>query len=106
MAHPARLAILDMLARQKACVCSTLVEGLPLAQSTVSQHLAVLKKAGLIRGTIQGTSVCYCLDPAGVAEAKDRLDRLFDLMGGNRVACCPPATSTEHKPPKNPRRKP
>ncbi|MBL9088515.1 MAG: winged helix-turn-helix transcriptional regulator [Planctomycetia bacterium] len=62
--HPARLRILRLLAHRTTCVCGDLVDALPLAQSTVSQHLKVLKQAGLVRGTIDGPRVCYCIDPA------------------------------------------
>jgi len=74
LAHPARLAILDLLAARGSCVCGTIVEGLPLAQATVSQHLKVLKEAGLLQGTIDGPRSCYCLD----AEASARLRRALD----------------------------
>jgi ArsR family transcriptional regulator len=70
LAHPARLAIVRLLAEQEECVCGEIVDDLPLAQSTVSQHLKALKEAGLIRGTIEGRSTCYCLDP----EAMKALD--------------------------------
>jgi len=61
--HPARVAILRLLERRDACMCGDIVDELPLAQSTVSQHLKVLKEAGLIRGTIEGPRVCYCVEP-------------------------------------------
>lgn len=61
--HPARVQILRLLARRTTCVCGDIVDELPLAQSTVSQHLKVLKEAGLIRGEIDGPRVCYCLEP-------------------------------------------
>lgn len=63
IAHPARVRILRSLARKNACVCGELVELLPLAQSTVSQHLKVLKEAGLVRGEVDGRRICYCLAP-------------------------------------------
>lgn len=62
MAHPARIAILEHLIETDTCICGDLVDVLPLAQATVSQHLVELKKAGLIKGTVTGTSMCYCLD--------------------------------------------
>ncbi len=61
--HPARVQILRLLVRRNACVCGDIVDELPLAQSTVSQHLKVLKDAGLIRGDIDGPRVCYCMEP-------------------------------------------
>ncbi len=63
LAHPARIAIIQHLIKTNACICGDLVEELGLAQATISQHLKELKNAGLIQGTIEGTSVCYCIDP-------------------------------------------
>jgi len=63
LANPARFRIAQMLAARNACVCGELVEDLPLAQSTVSEHLKVLKEAGIVQGTIEGPNTCYCLDP-------------------------------------------
>ena len=65
LAHPVRVHIVRILARTEGCV-NELVEQLPLAQSTVSQHLKVLKDAGLVRGTVEGPRTCYCIDPAGL----------------------------------------
>jgi ArsR family transcriptional regulator, arsenate/arsenite/antimonite-responsive transcriptional repressor len=73
--HPARVQILRLLSRRTACVCGDIVDELPLAQSTVSQHLKVLKEAGLIRGDIDGPRVCYCIEPR-------ILRRLKALVGG------------------------
>ena len=63
LAHPARIAILQHLVKKNACVCGDLVDELGLAQATTSQHLKELKTAGLIQGTIEGASVCYCINP-------------------------------------------
>ena len=62
LGHPARIAILQYLIKSEACICGHLVEELGLAQATISQHLKELKNVGLIKGTIEGTSVCYCID--------------------------------------------
>lgn len=62
LGHPARIAILEFLAKQTPCICGDIVSELPLSQASVSRHLSELKDAGLIKGTISGTSVCYCLD--------------------------------------------
>lgn len=62
ISHPARIAILKVLAQRQECICGEIVEVLPLAQSTVSQHLKELQKAGLIKGTIDGPRSCYCID--------------------------------------------
>lgn len=66
LAHPIRVQIVRILARTSGCVCGDLVDQLPVAQSTVSQHLKVLRDAGLVQGTIDGPRVCYCLDPEGL----------------------------------------
>jgi ArsR family transcriptional regulator len=70
LAHPARVRIVRFLLSRDACMCGDIVEHLPLAQSTVSQHLKHLKVAGLIRGTIDGPRVCYCIEPAALAQLK------------------------------------
>ena len=63
LGHPARVQIMRLLVRREACICGDIVDEIPLAQSTVSQHLKVLKEAGLIRGDIDGPRVCYCVEP-------------------------------------------
>ncbi len=70
--HPARVAILRLLVEQGDCICGRIVDVLPLAQATVSQHLKVLKEAGLVRGEVDGPRICYCVN----LEALQRLDRL------------------------------
>ena len=75
LGHPARVKILRILVRKNACICGDIVDELPLAQSTVSQHLKVLKEAGLIRGDVDGPRVCYCIEPRA-------LRRLKALVGG------------------------
>jgi len=77
LGHPARLEILRILAEHGSCICGEVVEGLPLAQSTVSQHLKVLKEAGFVRGEIEGTTCCYCLDHEVMKEFQGDLERLF-----------------------------
>ena len=66
LGHPARVRIVRFLRERESCVCGTIVDEVGLAQSTVSQHLKVLKAAGLVRGTVSGPSTCYCLEPAGL----------------------------------------
>lgn len=63
LAHPARIAILEEIIKTNTCICGDLVNELGLAQATISQHLKELKNAGLIQGTIEGVSVCYCINP-------------------------------------------
>jgi DNA-binding transcriptional ArsR family regulator len=95
LAHPARLRILDVLAARGTCVCGEIVEVLPLAQATVSQHLKVLREAGLLQGTIEGPRSCYCLDAAALGELRRALDaRLGCLEDGCCAASQPHAEAT------------
>src|SRR6195952_2464558 len=77
IAHPARIAILQHLIKADACICGDLVEELGLAQSTISQHLKELKNAGLIQGTVEGASICYCIDSKAWKQFKNELETLF-----------------------------
>lgn len=91
LAHPARLAILQTLAQRGTCICGEIVEVMPLSQATVSQHLKVLKEAGLITGAVDGPRSCYCIDTATVGELREALGRLF----GTLENCCREAGSHE-----------
>lgn len=71
LGHPARIRILKLLGRSEACVCGEIAQVFPLAQSTISQHLKVLREAGLILGEEQGTRVCYCLNGARFRRLKE-----------------------------------
>jgi ArsR family transcriptional regulator, arsenate/arsenite/antimonite-responsive transcriptional repressor len=70
VAHPARVRIVRLLISRKACVCGEIVDQLPLAQSTVSQHLKIMKESGLIQGEVDGPKVCYCINPEKLQELK------------------------------------
>ena len=86
LGHPARIAILQYLIKSKSCICGDIVDELPLSQSTVSQHLKELKNMGLIKGNIDGPSVCYCIDEKAWGKAKNSLEALFaSFQGAN---CC------------------
>lgn len=76
IAHPARVRILRLLISRQACVCGEIVDQMPLAQSTVSQHLKILKGSGLIQGEVDGPKVCYCINPAKLQELKLLVDGL------------------------------
>lgn len=76
LGHPARVAILRLLHRREGCVCGEIVDELPLAQSTVSQHLKLLKEAGLVRGEVDGPRVCYCVEPGAVGLLKSLVEAL------------------------------
>lgn len=70
LAHPARVRIVRLLLSRTSCLCGEIVEEMPLAQSTVSQHLKILKETGLVQGEIDGPRVCYCIHPAAMAKLK------------------------------------
>lgn len=90
LAHPARVAIVNYLALQKSCICKDIVEEIPLAQPTISQHLRVLKNAGLIQGSIEGTAICYCLNPEGLSELLGFGQRLLAAIAcdSEDANCC------------------
>ncbi|SMO67744.1 ArsR/SmtB family transcription factor [Solitalea koreensis] len=77
LAHPARIAIIQYLIKVNKCICGDIVEEIGLAQATISQHLKELKAVGLIQGTIEGTSVCYCINGAVWKHFQDELNVLF-----------------------------
>ena len=85
LAHPARIAILQQIIKANACICGDLVDELGLAQPTISQHLKELKNAGLIKGSIEGVSVCYCINPIVWAELKEQLSTFFNTFDNT---CC------------------
>lgn len=82
LANPARFRIVELLASRSECIVGDLVDALPLAQSSVSEHLTVLKEAGIVQGTVDGPNRCYCLDPDAFAFLRAILDRL-----GGRSRC-------------------
>lgn len=87
LAHPARIAIFEHLLKVNECICGDIVSELPLAQPTVSQHLKEMKNAGIIKGTIEGNSICYCLDENTI----DKLHLYFKEIStklSERISCC------------------
>ena len=80
LAHPARIKILKILMDTNVCMCGQIVELMPLAQATVSQHLKELKKVGLIKGEIEGPKMCYCLDHKILQKAKENFNQLFSKI--------------------------
>jgi ArsR family transcriptional regulator len=88
LGHPARIAIIEYLLKVGTCICGDIVNELPLSQPTVSQHLKELKNAGLIKGNVEGTSICYCLNEVGF----DKISLFFQLLTNNLEAnknkCC------------------
>ncbi len=90
MGHPARIAIIKELAKRQSCICGEIVEVLPLAQSTVSQHLKELKKAGLIQGTVNGVKSCYCINWENFNKLSQAMENYFieiKELDTNKTCC-------------------
>jgi len=87
LAHPARIAIIQFIIKSESCICGDLVNELGLAQATISQHLKELKNIGLIQGTIEGTSVCYCIDPKTWKQFKAAFETFF-VTYEQKENCC------------------
>lgn len=88
LAHPARIAILQYLIERNNCVCGDIVDELPLAQATVSQHLKALKETGIIQGEISGASVCYCISPTGWHMLQSHFNGFFRQFLPVEQPCC------------------
>lgn len=88
ISHPARIAILNVLAKNNECICGEIVEVLPLAQSTVSQHLKELKTAGLIDGAIDGPRSCYCINWKAFEKFNNDFNSLFQKLKEVNAKCC------------------
>ncbi len=88
LSHPARIAILSVLAKKNECICGEIVEVLPLAQSTVSQHLKELKNAGLINGETDGPRSCYCINWKAFEKFNTDFNTLFEKLKETNAKCC------------------
>lgn len=88
LAHPARIAIIEQLLNEDICICGDFVNKLPLAQPTISQHLKELKNAGLIKGEIEGNSICYCIDEKNWKKFKKMFQTFFDEYTKIKYKCC------------------
>jgi len=88
LAHPARIAILQEILKAQTCICGDLVNEIGLAQPTISQHLRELKNAGIIQGNIEGTSVCYCINPEKWEEVRQLFDSFFNAYQNPKTDCC------------------
>ena len=86
LGHPARIAIIEYLLKVNECICGDIVNELPLAQPTVSQHLKELKNAGLIKGNIGGNAICYCIDENTFAIVKDYFSNIISVVKDQK--CC------------------
>ena len=88
LGNPARIAIMEYLIKVDSCICGDIVNELPLAQPTVSQHLKELKNAGLIKGTIEGTAICYCIDEKGLEKIKGFFEHISEHLNKRKNDCC------------------
>jgi ArsR family transcriptional regulator, arsenate/arsenite/antimonite-responsive transcriptional repressor len=88
LGHPARVAILEYLMSVDTCICGDIVNVLPLAQPTVSQHLRELKNAGIIKGSISGNAICYCIDEKILSKLRNYLDVVQDSLQNQKQNCC------------------
>lgn len=86
LGHPARVAIIEHILKVNECICNDIVGELPLAQSTISQHLKELKNAGLIKGSVEGTSICYCIDETTFALIKQYFANIIVTVSNRK--CC------------------
>lgn len=88
LGHPARIAIIDYLLEVNSCICNDIVLKLPLAQPTVSQHLKELKNIGIIKGEVEGNSICYCIDEKNWEKFSNILNVFFNQCFKNKISCC------------------
>lgn len=88
LGHPARIAIIEYLLKTDSCICGDIVNELPLAQPTVSQHLKELKNAGLIKGNIEGNAICYCIDEQALAKLQSYFANIATKLGRKKNNCC------------------
>jgi DNA-binding transcriptional ArsR family regulator len=88
LGHPARVAILEYLMSVDTCICGDIVDRLPLAQPTVSQHLKELKSAGLIKGSIEGNSICYCIDHTNIEKLRAYFGDMLGVLAAKNANCC------------------
>ena len=88
LAHPARVAIIEYLMKADGCICGDIVEHLPLSQPTVSQHLKELKTAGLIKGSVEGNSICYCIDEKAIGKIQDYFTNISNKLEKRKNNCC------------------
>jgi ArsR family transcriptional regulator len=88
LGHPARIAILEHLLKVNSCICGDIVNELPLAQPTVSQHLKELKSAGIIKGSVEGTSICYCIDETTISRLLSYFQSISAHLIRNKINCC------------------
>ena len=86
LGHPARIAIVEYLMKVNECICGDIVNEVPLAQPTISQHLKELKNAGIIKGSIEGNSICYCIDEKTIEILRSYFSKILDTVSQSK--CC------------------
>jgi len=88
LGHPARVAIIDYLLKVDSCICGDIVNEIPLAQPTVSQHLKELKNAGIIKGDIEGNTICYCIDEKALEKLQNYFSGIVTRLEKKKSNCC------------------
>lgn len=88
LGHPARVAIIEYLMKVDTCICGDIVNKLPLAQPTISQHLKELKQAGIIKGSIEGNAICYCIDEQAIEKLQTYFTHMSTKLIHNKQTCC------------------
>ncbi len=88
LGHPARIAIIEYLMRVETCICGDIVNELPLAQPTVSQHLKELKNAGIIKGNVEGNAICYCIDETAIEKLQTYFEHISSRLLVKKENCC------------------
>lgn len=87
LGHPARIAILEHLLKVNSCICGDIVDSLPLSQPTISQHLKELKAAGIIQGSIEGNSICYCIHEKALEKLQTYFGSMLSKLAKNKSCC-------------------
>lgn len=88
LGHPARVAIIEYLLKVDTCICGDIVNELPLAQPTISQHLKELKSTGLIKGNVEGTAICYCIDEKAIEKLQNYFTHISTKLSKKKSNCC------------------
>lgn len=88
LGHPARIAIIEYLLKVETCICGDIVNKLPLAQATVSQHLKELKMAGIIKGNIEGNAICYCINEQSIQKIQNYFETISSALKKKHSSCC------------------
>ncbi len=88
LGHPARIAILEYLLKMEGCICNDIVNEIHLAQPTISQHLKELKNAGIIKGNVEGTAICYCIEESALQKIAQYFVNAIEKINFNKTSCC------------------